>query len=73
MTMKLAGKVAFRDVEAGVWVLEADDGRTYLLAGGDRAIKRDGARIEAEGRLDADSLTLAMVGPRFVVKGYRFL
>lgn len=68
----LAGKIAFRDIETGVWVLEADDGKTYLLAGGDRKIKKDGARIEAEGEVDADAVSFAMVGPRFVVKSYRF-
>lgn len=71
--MKLTGKVAYRDVETGVWVLEGDDGKTYLLAGGDRKIKKDGSRIEAEGDLDDASLGLAMVGPRFVVKTYRFV
>ena len=70
--MKLSGTVTFRDLETGVWVLEADDGETYLLAGGDRKIKKSGARIEAEGDVDSDSATLAMVGPRFVVKQYRF-
>ncbi len=53
-------------------MLDADDGKTYLLAGGDRKIKKSGARIEAEGEVDSDSATLAMVGPRFVVKQYRF-
>ena len=71
--MKLAGRVAFRDVETGVWVFEADDGKTYLLDGGDRRLKRDGARIEAEGDVDAASLNLAMVGPVFRVKSYRFV
>ena len=70
--MKLSGTVAFRDLETGVWVLEGDDGKTYLLAGGDRKLKKSGARIEAEGDVDTDSATLAMVGPRFVVKQYRF-
>ncbi len=69
----LSGKVAFRDLETGVWVLEADDGVTYLLAGGDRKIKKAGARIEAQGEVDEQSVTLAMVGPRFVVSQYRFL
>lgn len=71
--MKLSGKVAYRDLETGVWVLEGDDGKSYLLAGGDRKIKKDGARIEAEGDVDKDSLNLAMVGPRFVVKSYKFV
>jgi cob(I)alamin adenosyltransferase len=70
--MKLSGVVSFRDLETGVWVLEGDDGKTYLLAGGDRKIKKSGARIEAEGEVDSSSATLAMVGPRFVVKQYRF-
>ena len=70
--MKVSGTVNFRDLETGIWVLEADDGKTYLLAGGDRKIKKSGARIEVEGDVDSDSATLAMVGPRFVVKQYRF-
>ena len=70
--MKVSGTVNYRDVETGVWVLDADDGKTYLLAGGDRKIKKSGARIAAEGDVDSDSATLAMVGPRFVVKQYRF-
>ena len=71
--MKVSGEVAFQDLETGVWVLEGDDGRTYLLAGGDRKLKKNGARIEAEGEVDTDSATLAMVGPRLVVKRYSFL
>ncbi|QSQ15155.1 DUF5818 domain-containing protein [Myxococcus landrumensis] len=71
--MKLSGRVVFRDVETGVWVLEGDDGKTYQLAGGDRKIKKDGQRIEAEGRVDNDMLTTAMVGPVFHVSSYRFV
>lgn len=70
--MKLSGTVIFKDLETGVWVLEADDGQTYLLDGGDRKIKKNGARITAEGDVDHQSLTSAMVGPRFVVKSYSF-
>jgi len=68
----VTGRVAFRDLETGVWVLEADDGKTYLLAGGDRKIKKNGARIEAQGDVDEDGVSFAMVGPRFVVKTYKF-
>ncbi len=71
--MKLTGRVAYRDLEGGVWVLEGDDGRTYQLAGGDRKIKKDGQRVEVEGGVDAKALTAAMVGPVFNVKKYRFL
>jgi hypothetical protein len=71
--MRLSGRVVFRDIETGVWVLEGDDGRTYQLAGGDRKIKKDGQRIEVDGEVDRDALTAAMVGPVFTVASYRFL
>lgn len=71
--MKISGQVKFRDIETGVWTLVADDGTTYLLDGGDRKIKKDGSRIEADGTVDNESLGIAMVGPRFVVKSYKFI
>ncbi len=69
--MKLNGKIAFKDVETGVWVIEGDDGKTYQLAGGDRKLLKEGARVEADGEVDDDTLGIAMVGPRFVVKSYK--
>ncbi len=71
--MKLTGRVVYRDLEGGVWVLEGDDGRTYQLAGGDRKIKKDGQRVEVEGDVDKDAMTIHMVGPVFNVSAYRFL
>ena len=71
--MKLSGRIAFRDIETGVWVLEGDDGRTYQLAGGDRKIKKDGQRIEVEGKVESDTVTFQMVGPVFNVASYRFI
>jgi hypothetical protein len=73
MTTTLAGRIAFRDIEMGVWVLEADDGQTYLLAGGNRKLKQPGRRVEATGEVEGDRLTAQMVGPRFVVDTYRFV
>lgn len=69
----LKGKVAFRDIEMGVWVLEGEDGKTYQLAGGDRHLKKDGRRVEATGQIRGDLVTAAMVGPVFQVDSYRFL
>ncbi|MBN9686285.1 MULTISPECIES: DUF5818 domain-containing protein [unclassified Corallococcus] len=69
--MKLSGTVQYQDLEGGVWVLKADDGRTYQLAGGDRKIKKDGQRISAEGSIQSDAVTTAMVGPVFHVSSYK--
>ena len=69
--MKLRGTVRFRDIEAGVWVLEGDDGVTYALAGGDRHLKRDGEVAEVEGEV-SDSPNAHMVGPVIRVRRYSF-
>ena len=71
--MKLTGKVAFRDLEGGVWVLEGDDGRTYELVGGDRKMLRDGVRVQVEGDLRRDAVSVAMIGPVVSVKHYKML
>lgn len=70
---RLNGTVRFRDLETGLWLLEAEDGRLFVLAGGDRQLKKNGARVSAEGDIDDSSPNLAMAGPRFVVKAYSFL
>lgn len=70
--MKLRGKIAYRDLETGIWVLEGDDGTTYQLDGGDRKIKKDGHRVEVEGDVEKDALSFGMVGPIFRVRSYRF-
>jgi hypothetical protein len=69
---KLSGKVVFRDLETGLWLLEGDDGRTYQLAGGDRGLKKDGQQVEIEGTVDADAITIGMAGPVLRVKKYKF-
>jgi hypothetical protein len=69
----LSGTVVFRDIEAGVWVFEGDSGEVFLLSGGDRKLKKNGARVEVVGQIDSDSLSLAMVGPVLTVSSYRFL
>lgn len=70
--MKLTGTIRFEDLEGGVWLFDGDDGRSYQLAGGDRKIKKNGARAEVEGRVE-DVPTLQMVGPVFHVERYRFI
>jgi hypothetical protein len=71
--VKLKGRILYRDLEGGTWVLVAEDGRTYQLAGGDRKLKQDGRQVEVEGQADEAALTAQMVGPVFRVQSYRFL
>jgi hypothetical protein len=69
--MKLTGTIQKRDLEGGVFVLAADDGKVYSLSGGDRGLKKPGARVEVEGQVDSNAVGIAMAGPVFKVTSYK--
>jgi hypothetical protein len=69
--MKLSGKVERVDLGGGAFVLVADDGSRYQLVGGDRGLKKVGQRIEVEGEVDSQGVSVAMVGPLLRVKSYK--
>ncbi len=61
----------FEGVEAGCILLHADDGRDYLLVGGDRALIMSGARIEVEAFINPDLMTTCQQGIPAIVKTVR--
>jgi hypothetical protein len=69
--MKLMGVVERIDLGAGAFVLKADDGKTYQLAGADRSMKKPGIRVEVEGDIDANAVSAAMAGPVLRVKSFK--
>ena len=69
--MKLSGTVERVDLGPGVFVLKGDDGKSYQLAGGDRALRKPGQRVEVEGDVDGSAVTAAMVGPVLRVKSFK--
>ena len=71
--MKLTGRVEHRTVELGVWVLVGDDGETYELVGGGAALRRNGQRVEVQGEVDHETMSIAMVGPRLKVTSFQVL
>lgn len=70
---KYSGTVQHSDLEGGVWLLKTDAGVVYQLKGGDTGLKRDGLRVEVEGRIDAQSFGIAMMGEILEVDSYRVL
>ncbi len=68
--MKLTGVVRREDLGPGVFVLEANGAR-YFLAGGDKALRKDGQKVEVDGEVDADAHNAAVGGPTFRVKSWR--
>ena len=70
--MKVAGTVKKDDIEGGVFHLVGDDGKRYAIAGGDRALRKDGQRVEVEGEIDPGAVSKGMSGaPTLRVKSWR--
>ena len=71
MSKKLSGTVTFQDLEGGLWLLVGDDGVRYQLAGGDDGLREDGQRVEVEGEVAENMMSIGMAGPIFKVRRYQ--
>ena len=69
---KLKGKVVRSDLEGGFWTLEAEDGSTYKLEGGDAGLLKAGVRAEIDGQLE-EAMGIGFGSPVLSVKKYKIL
>lgn len=67
------GKVSKNDLEGGIWELHADDGEHYQLSSSDSDLLRDGQRVEIEGKIDKDAMSIGMTGPILKVTRWKKL
>jgi hypothetical protein len=58
-------------VEPNCVLLSADDGRSYLLLGGDRQVIMAGGRLEVTGQIQPDLMTTCQQGIPFTVSTVR--
>ena len=58
-------------VEAGCLLLKADDGKLYLLLGGDRRVIAGGGRLEVVGTAQPGLMTTCQQGTPFMVSSVR--
>jgi hypothetical protein len=65
------GIVKKNALEGGFWELQAEDGRSYQLQGGDGGLRRDGQKVEIEGKIDKDAMSIIMSGPVLAVKSWK--
>lgn len=70
----LRGTLRRDDLSGGSMILEAEDGRRYPLGGATKALRQEGLRVEIEGELDPDGVSIVMTGePVFRVRTSRRL
>ena len=68
---KFRGVVRRNALEGGFWELEADDGKRYQLRGGDETLRKEGQKVEIDGKVDRAAMGIGMTGPILAVKSYR--
>ncbi len=65
------GTVKKNDLEGGFWELHTDDGKRYQLKGGDDGLRKDGAKVTIDGKIDKEAFGIGMTGPTLAVKSYK--
>ena len=68
---KFRGTIRYNELEGGHYQLEGDDGTSYQVEGADPALKEDGAKVEIDGAVDKNAMSIAMTGPILKVKSVR--
>jgi len=68
--MKAIGTLRHADLEGGVWLLVADDGRRWQLSPAPRGFS-DGDRVDVDGDADAQAVSFQMAGPVLRVRSVR--
>ena len=71
--MKVTGKMEMKGFGFGIWALVTDDGTTYELKDCPAELEREGLKVEVQGKIREDVMTMAMIGPVLEVESYQKL
>jgi hypothetical protein len=67
------GGIERRGFGTGAWALVAEDGTTYELLDCPRDLRQVGLRVNVQGTLNDDVMTLAMIGKVLNVSSFEIL
>ncbi|MGD1921211.1 MAG: hypothetical protein ACFCAD_21380 [Pleurocapsa sp.] len=71
--MKVIGKMEMKGFGFGVWALVMDDGTTYELKNYPPELEEEGIKVEVEGKIRDDVMTMAMIGKVLEVESFKKL
>lgn len=69
MTIKITGTVKYQDLGVGTWSLVTPN-QTYELKDAPPPLRQEGLKVEIEGIIRDDMVTIAMIGPVLEVKSF---
>lgn len=69
----ITGTIEKKDIGIGTWTLVSDEGSVYELANLPSKLKQNGLNVSISGKIQEDTMTIAMVGPVLAVESYELL
>ncbi len=73
MSLKVTGIIERRDIGLGAWALVAETGETYELKDLPLELQRSQLKVQVEGIIRDDIMTLAMIGPVLEIQSFEVL
>lgn len=59
---KFKGTISKNDLEGGFWQLVAENGESYQLQGGDEDLRIEGQKVEIDGKVQEQTMSIGMAG-----------
>lgn len=73
MSISVTGVIERQEIGAGVWALVTKDGVNYELKDAPAELQRSQLKVQVEGEIREDIMTLAMIGPVLEVQSFEVL
>jgi hypothetical protein len=71
--MKIKGKMEYKDLGMGTWVLISESGETYELYNPPRELCNSNLPVEITGNIRDDVMSMAMVGSILEVESFEVI
>jgi hypothetical protein len=69
--MKVTGIIEKKGFGFGVWALVTEDKTTYELKDPPAELKKENIKVEIEGKIREDVMTMAMIGAVLEIESYQ--
>jgi hypothetical protein len=73
MSIQVKGKIDRKGFGTGTWAIVSESGETYELHHAPDELKKSGLKVNVEGQIREDVMTIAMIGPVLEVVNYEVL
>ncbi|NET57081.1 MAG: hypothetical protein F6K47_13220 [Symploca sp. SIO2E6] len=70
MSIQVTGVIEHQDIGAGAWALVTASGETYELMDAPDELQRPQLKVQVEGLIRDDIMTIAMIGPVLEVQSF---